>query len=361
LFTTNPLDPAALDSLAATGAEFQIEGVDLDPSELLAALRGKEAYILGGVENVTEQTLAAAPDLKVVAFLGVGYRAFVDADAAARHGIAVTNAPGANAQAVAEFTVALMLDSVRRVTSLSNETKAGGWPVFRAANLEGRILGIVGMGTIGATVARIAIQGFGMSVVYCSRHQKPDVEQALGVRRLALPALLEEADVVSLHAAFGPDTAGILDAAALARLRPDAVVVNTSEAELIEPHALHDALAEGRIGCVAMDGYYIEPVPAPADDPYGLLCLPDDRFLLTPHTAFFTRESFTRTLATNLRSIENVLSTGTDERVVNPAFAASASWLRSGSGVAPRADASLVSHVPTVSDRLQSNVAPAVP
>ncbi len=327
LFTTSPLGPGEELLLRSSGIEFQIEPADLTNDEIGRALRGKDAYILGGVESVQAATLEAATDLKVVAFMGVGYHAVIDADAATRLGVAVTNAPGSNARAVAEFTIGLILDAVRRTTYLANRTKTGAWPEYRSHNLEGRTLGILGMGTIGSMVAEIAHAGLGMSIVYHSRVAKADVDGRFDARCVSFEELLARADVLSLHASFNPQTHGVVGEEALGRVRPGTVIVNTSEAELIDPEALRAAIGSGRLGCVAMDGYYVEPVPGPEDDPYGLLSLPDDRFIVLPHTAFHTSESIERALTTNLTSIANVLETGDDDRIVNPEFRRQATWI----------------------------------
>ncbi|NQE88705.1 2-hydroxyacid dehydrogenase [Nocardia terpenica] len=327
LFTGGMLTRADVEWMRENNLDVEVCGNSLSESELIHALSDKDAYILGGVERASASALSAARNLKVVAFLGVGYHAFVDTDAATNAGIAVTNAPGANAQAVAEFTIALMLDAWRRVTFLVRETKAGRWHEVKGRNIGGKTLGIVGMGTIGSMVARMAANGLGMRVIYTSRHAKPSLEKEIAARRTTLSELVAQSDVISLHAAYSPDTDRILGEREFSNLRQGAILINTSEAELVDAHALREALAEGRIAAAAMDGYYIEPAPSSEADPHQLLELDDDRLLITPHTANATEESLRAMLVANVESISNILDTGYDTRIVNPDFRKYASWL----------------------------------
>ncbi|BDT95084.1 D-isomer specific 2-hydroxyacid dehydrogenase [Nocardia sputorum] len=307
--------------------EVDVRGTDLSESELARALVGKDAYILGGLERATAAALSTADDLKVIAFLGVGYHAYIDTAAATTAGIAVTNAPGANARAVAEFTIGLMLDAWRRITDLTMETKAGRWRESKGRNLHAKTLGIVGMGDIGTIVARIAANGFGMRVVYVSRTAKPGLEREIAARRVELSELVAEADVISLHASYGPQTERIIGEPQLAAVKPGAILINTSEANLVDPASLRTALLDGRLAAAAMDGYYIAPAPSAQDDPFGLMALSDNKFLVTPYAAGATEESFRAMLETNVESIGNLLSTGEDRRVVNPGFRDHAHWL----------------------------------
>lgn len=327
LITGEIASPADLEWMRSLGLDAEVCPNDLTETELVSALSGKDAYILGGVEYTSDVVLSSTSQLKVVAFLGVGYHAFIDAKTATAQGIAVTNAPGANARAVAEFTVGLMLDGWRKIAYLAGGVKAGRWHEVRGRDLAGKTLGIVGMGTIGSMVTRIAAQGFGMRVIYTSRSTKTSVEEDISARRVDLPELLAESDVISLHTAYGPQTHGMIGERELAAVKPGALLVNTSEAELVDPSALRNALIDGRLMMSVMDGYYVEPAPTPSDDPYGLLELGDGSIMVTPHTANATDESFRATLAANVESIKNLLEAGDDPRVVNPDFRTSASWL----------------------------------
>ncbi|MFI5781173.1 2-hydroxyacid dehydrogenase [Nocardia sp. NPDC051570] len=328
LFTGSMLTPADIEWMQQNNLDVKICAGDLSESELARELAGQDAYILAGVERASASALSAADELKVVAFLGVGYHAFIDIETATAAGIAVTNAPGANARAVAEFTIGLTLNAWRQVTYLAQQTKAGRWQEVMGRNLEEKTFGIVGMGTIGSMVARTAALGLGMRVVYTNRTPKPELERDIAARRVDLSELVANSDVISLHVAYGPETDGMLGEAELAAVKPGAILINTSEAELVDAAALRTALVEGRLVAAAMDGYYIEPVPAVSADPYGLLALGDDQLLVTPHTANATQESFRAMLTANIESIRNILEMGDDPRIVNPRFRDHALWLR---------------------------------
>jgi glyoxylate reductase len=320
LLTGVDLTPADIEWLRQQNLEVEVRRNNLSETELARALVGKNGYILGGVERVTAAVLSAAEDLEAIAFMGVGYHTYVDTVAATAAGIAVTNAPGTNARAVAEFAIGLMLDTWRRITDLTMETKAGRWHEIKGRNLYAKTLGIIGMGNIGTIVARTAANGFGMRVVYVSRTAKPELERDIAARRVELPELLAESDVISLHASYGPQTHRIIGEAQLAAVKPGAILINTSEAELVDPAPLRTALLVGRLAAAAMDGYYIVPAPSDQNDPLGLMSLGNNRFLVTPHAAGATEESFRAMLTANVESIKNILETGEDPRVVNPGF-----------------------------------------
>ena len=320
LFTGTALPAEHHERLTRRGYNLKIERSDLSEAELIEALRGVSAYILGGVEKANRKVIEASTDLKVIAFFGVGYESYVDLKAATDNGIAVTNTPGANSRSVAEFTIALMLDAVKRTTYLIEATKRGDWKEEKTWNLAGKTLGIIGMGTIGAHVARIAHDGFGMSILYTSRTPKSQIESALKAKFVALPELLKACDVLSLHAATNPETTGMIGKAQLDLMKPSSVLINCSRAELVDAVALKEALLSGKIRCAAFDGYYQEPVPKAEDDQYGLVGLPHDKFLVSPHTAYFTEDA-TRGMADMVTaSILEIMEGRSPTNLVNPDY-----------------------------------------
>jgi gluconate 2-dehydrogenase len=320
LFTGNPPSPSEAAMLTDRGFEVEFAPGDLSEHQLIDALQGKEAYILGGIEKVTAAVLAQAKSLRVVAFLGVGYQAHIDASAAATYGIAVTNAPGANALSVAEFAVGLLLDAVRGLTHAICEAKSGRAIENPSWTLRDKVIGIVGLGTIGTQVARIAAQGFAMKVVYHSRTRKPHLETEFDAQYVGLADLLSVADVITVHVPFSLDTTGMIGDAELATVKPTAVLINTSRPELVDAPALYRALRDNRLAAAAMDNYYIEPIPTPDGDPYNLLTLPHNRFLLSPGIAYYTADAMHAMLEMNVGSILNILAGRPDPYVVNPSF-----------------------------------------
>ena len=243
------------------------------------------------LEPVTAEVVAAAPRLRLVQKIGVGVNT-IDLRAARARGVAVCNMPGTNTQAVAEMTLLLMLGALRRVSQLDAATRAGrGWRLpahlqDRCGELRGRTVGLVGYGAVPTRLAPV-LQALGARVLFASRGEKPD---AVGERR-PLNALLADSDVVSLHVPLTPDTERLIDAGAIARMKPGAVLVNTARGGLIDEAALVDALRTGRIGAAGLDVFEAEPTPA------GSAILALDNVVCTPHVAWQTRETLERSLA----------------------------------------------------------------
>ena len=240
---------------------------------------------------VTAEVLDAAPRLRLVQKIGVGVNT-IDLEAARDRGVAVCNMPGTNTQAVAEMTLLLMLGALRRVSQLDTVTRAGrGWEL--PADLQdhygevcGRTVGLVGYGAVPSRLAPM-LQAMGARVLFACRSEKP---RAVGERR-PLADLLAESDVVSLHVPLTPATERLIDADAIARMKPGAVIVNTARGVLIDEEALVDALRTGRIGAAGLDVFEAEPTPA------GSALLALDNVVCTPHLAWLTRETLERSLA----------------------------------------------------------------
>jgi phosphoglycerate dehydrogenase-like enzyme len=159
------------------------------------------------------------------------------------------------------------------------------WNKQKVWNLEGKTLGIIGMGTIGTKVAHILLNGFGMKVLYFSRLLKQ-----LG-SKVDLKTLLESSDIVSIHASYSDETKNLIGQSELKLIKPGAVLVNASRAEIVDGHALYISLVSGELAMAAFDVYYKEPVPKPEEDVYKLLSLSDDKFIITPHTGYNTEDA----------------------------------------------------------------------
>ena len=252
---------------------------------------------------VTEEVLAGAPRLRLVQKIGVGVDT-IDLEAARRRGVAVANMPGTNTQAVAEAALMLMLAALRNLPGLDRECRAGnGWsPEGKArerrntlGELCGRTVGLVGAGAVASRLVE-PLEALGARVIYTDRRKRPD----LGIERHDLDHLLEASDVVSLHLPLTPETEGLIDRVALARMKPGAVLVNTARGGLVEEEALVEALATGQLLAAGLDVLAEEP-PAP-DHP--LLSL--DNVVLTPHVAWLTQETLTRSFDVALENIRRL-------------------------------------------------------
>ncbi|MGH3674811.1 MAG: 2-hydroxyacid dehydrogenase [Mycobacterium sp.] len=238
---------------------------------------------------VSDSDLERAPRCKLVHKLGAGVNT-IDVDAASRLGIAVANMPGANAASVAEGAVLLMLAALRRLPELDRATRAGnGWPSDPSLGETVRdigscTVGLIGYGSIAKRVEDI-VTAMGAEVLHTSTRD----DGQRGWRRL--PDLLAKGDIVSLHLPLTADTTGLLDDAALALMKPGAVVVNTSRGPIIDEGALVDALRDGRLAAAGLDVFAVEPIPA--DNP--LLRL--NNVVLTPHVTWYTADTMRRYLA----------------------------------------------------------------
>jgi phosphoglycerate dehydrogenase-like enzyme len=223
--------------------------------DLVAALREVTGAIVAH-DPLTADVLARAPRLRAIVRSGVGYDA-VDVDAATRLGIQVSNLPGINSNAVAEYTIGLLLAAARRLVESAAGVARGEWPRRSGHELRGATLGLVGFGATARAVAPLAT-AFGMTVLCTTNH--PD-ESTVDVEFVALPRLLRESDYVSLHTASTPRTHHLVDAAALALMKPSAFLVNTARGSLVDEEALADAVAGGRLAGAALDVVATEPLP----------------------------------------------------------------------------------------------------
>ena len=244
----------------------------------------------------TEPVLALCPKLKVISIWGTGTDN-VDLAACERRGVTVKNTPGVNANAVAEHAITLMLSVLRKVSSMDADLRAGRWARAPLAQLEGKIVGIVGFGAIGRRVAKLAA-AFGATILVHTQTPDNGRAAALGARAVSLDELLRESDVVSLNLRLEPETAGFLGRERLASMKRTAILINTARGALVNTAALLDALATGTIAGAGLDVFHEEPIP-PGDP---ILSAPN--VVLTPHVAGNTPEVIAAGLdqaVTNLR------------------------------------------------------------
>ncbi len=247
-------------------------------AELVGEL-GDADGLLAGLDQLSAEVFAAAPRLRVVARYGVGVDR-VDLAAAARHGVTVTITPGANANAVAEMTMALLFALARPLVSGQQRAKGGEWPALSGVELAGRALGLVGLGRIGSLVAAKAA-GLGMAVLAYD----PYVAQADNVTLVDLGTLVATSDFVSLHAPLTDQTRGMVDRSFLEKMKPGSALINTARGDLVCEADLVWALEHGPLRAAAVDVLGQEP-PGP-DHPF----LGRDDVLVTPHMGPHTAEA----------------------------------------------------------------------
>jgi phosphoglycerate dehydrogenase-like enzyme len=308
--------------LTNTSTEIVQEAREMAPEgfELIVAAPGSAGYsaalaeadyLLGNVQGMNDGFYQAAPRLRLVQLFSAGYD-HVDLEAARRAGVPVANNGGANSRAVAEHTILLMLAVNRRLVQYHEMTAAGRWrgnqPMPTLFEMHGKTLGIIGFGTIGKRVARIAAGGFDMHIQYNDIVRlSEDTEDALGVRYRLLPELLRTSDIVTLHVPLTSLTRNIISTAALAHMQPHAVLINCSRGPVVDLTALHEALTAGRIAGAGLDVFPTEP-PSPSEAVLSL-----DNVVLTPHLAGASRE--TRVKQTR-NAFDNILRVARGERPI---------------------------------------------
>ncbi|HUV33685.1 MAG TPA: D-glycerate dehydrogenase [Candidatus Desulfaltia sp.] len=265
-------------------------------------LQKARALLVGG-EKVNEEYLRKAPKLGIAARFGVGYDS-VDVEACTRRKVYVTHTPDVLSGAVADHTWALILGFMRRIPEADRNVRehwakrdrrlAFGW------DMEGKTLGILGLGRIGTEVLKRA-QGFNVDLAYNDVVRREALEKRYGVRRLSFDELLEASDILSIHVPLLPSTRGIIGDEALSKMKATAVVVNTSRGQVIDEKALYRALRERRIRGAALDVF--EEEPTPLDNP--LLTL--DNMVVTPHCASATWETRRKMAETAVGNIKAFL------------------------------------------------------
>jgi glyoxylate reductase len=310
----NRLPASAVEMLRGAGEVWIDERERAIPrADLLRLVRGADAVLTLLHDRVDEELLeAAGPQLRCVANVAVGYDN-VDLEAAARRGVLVTNTPGVLDDATADLTLALLLAATRRIVEGDRLVRSGrewswGMHFMLGSSLQGKRVGIVGLGGIGRRVAERA-RAFGMEIAYHQRRAAPaEVEAALGAERMPLERLLAESDAVSLHCPLTPETHHLIGAAELEAMKPTAVLVNAARGPVVDERALAEALAARRIAGAGLDVYEREPRVEP-----GLLEL--ENVVLAPHLGSATVE--TRTAMAELAA-RNAISVLTGQGPLTP-------------------------------------------
>jgi len=243
---------------------------------------------------------AAGTQLKVISNYAVGYDN-IDVEAATERSILVTNTPGILTDTTADFAFALLMAAARRVVEGMDYVRAGRWKTWgprllTGQDVHGATLGVIGMGRIGTTVCRRA-RGFDMEILYVDPGCAPEKGKAVGASCVDMDTLLRESDFVTLHVPLTDETHHMIDAEALATMKPSSVLINTARGPVVDPDALYHALKEGQIAAAALDVTDPEPLPAH----HRLLTLPN--LIVCPHIAsssVATRSKMATTAARNL-------------------------------------------------------------
>ena len=297
-------------------AGFEVQRVreedrPLDDAQLVSVMsRECPEVLIPGAEPVSESVLAASDNLRMIMKHGVGVDN-IDLGAATSRRVIVANAPGTNAEAVADLALALMLSLLRRVCPANASTHSGAWERYMGHELGAMIVGVVGTGRIGGAVAR-RVSGFGAKLLGYDVVQNESLTSSYGMRYVSLDQLLLEADIVTLHAPLLPQTMRMIGRSELESMKPSALLVNCARGELVDESALYEALSSGVIAGAAVDVFGTEP---PQDSP--LLKL--DSVVATPHIGAYTYEAMDAMDRLCAQTVIDVLLDGkVPPNVVNP-------------------------------------------
>ena len=310
-YTENPGD-LSWDSLRQYG---ELTVYDRTPEDQIVERIGKGEIIYTNKTPITRETLEQCPSIRFIGTLATGYNV-VDVKAAAERKIPVCNIPGYGTQAVAQFTMGLLLELCHHIGAHSDSVKAGEWSAcpdfcywkYPQMELAGNTMGIIGFGSIGREVGRLA-QAFGMKVLAYSSTRHPELETE-NCRYAELEELFSDSDVISLHCPLFPETEGIINRSVINKMKDGVLIINTARGPLIVESDLREALDSGKVGGAALDVVSREPITP--DNP--LLEAPN--IILTPHIAWAPKESRQRLMDIAAENLKAFLA-GSPIHVVN--------------------------------------------
>lgn len=307
------------DTLAFLAQSCEVESnqgdTPFNPDEMAQRLADKEGMVCCLTDAIDAKLLDAAPNLKAVANIAVGYNN-IDVAACTAHGVMVTNTPGVLDDSTADFAWALLLAAARRVAELDATVRAGNWTYWQlkqwmGVDIQGATLGILGMGRIGQAIAKRA-SGFDMPVLYCNRTRlAPDLEKRLNATWVGKAELLSRADFVVLQLPYSKETHHLIGANELAQMKRSAILINTARGGVVDDAALVEALGAGRIRAAGLDVFEGEPRLHP-----GFLSLKNA--VLAPHVASSTEATRARMAMTAARNLVAALSGETPPNLLNP-------------------------------------------
>ena len=310
------VDPEPLDLLRRNGSvithpdiDWTLGDANVSQARAIELLHDADGAIISSMP-ITAAVLNAVPRLKVIALRGVGYDS-VDVAAATARGIPVAVAPGFT-DSVADYVFGLLLAVTRQVAQADRVVRGGSWEVLVSTNIAGKTLGIIGLGRIGKAVARRA-RGFDMPILATDVVQDEAFAASHGVRYVTLEELLRQADIVSINAPLQGDTRHLIDAQALASMKPTAFLINTARGDLVDEAALAAALRAGRLAGAGLDVFHDEPLQ-------DSLLRGLDNVVLSPHLAAYSREGLRETGVLAARAVLAVLAGGRPDAAqwVNP-------------------------------------------
>ena len=292
--------------------DFEVDvRLDLGPDELLETIGDYDGLIVRSATRVTAEVMDRAENLKAIGRAGIGVDN-IDIDAATKRGVIVANAPESNTVAAAEHTLGLMLASARRIPAADSSLREGQWKrsIFKGVEVSGKTLGLIGLGHVGAIVARGAL-GMGMRVLAYDPYVSEDRMRSMNVVRAETPdEVFEQADFVSLHVPRTPQTVGLVEKNALSKMKPTAYLINVARGGIVDETALYNALKDGTIAGAALDVFAEEPT---TESP--IFTLPN--VVVTPHLGASTAEAQDRAGITAAEQVATALSGAVPIHAIN--------------------------------------------
>lgn len=273
-----------------------------DRKEIVAALIGMDDFC-------DERKYQALPNLKAVAKFGVGVDN-IDGKLAKKYGVKALNAPGQNSNAVAELTVAMILNLLRHIMPLHKAMEKGGWPRVVGSEMKGKTVGLLGFGAIARLVAK-KLQCFDVEVIAFDLYPNESAAKELGVRMTTQEEVITKSDIISLHIPATPENYHLFNREIITSMKDGAYLINPARGALVDLDALAEALLSGKLAGAALDAFEIEPLPL--DSPI-LKC---ENIVLTPHTGAETKESYYNVSMTTARDIIKVIKGEEPEHCVN--------------------------------------------
>jgi len=309
LLTDNIAD-AALDAFAGYDDVEAIRTGTLPVDELKEMIADCDAVVVRSPTKVTADVLAAATKLKFIGRAGVGVDN-IDIEEATKRGVVVMNSPGGNTVSTAEHAIALILAVARRIPLAHQSVTKGLWErkAYRGTELNGKTLGVVGLGRVGREVAR-RLQAFDMEILAMDPFVDGESASSLGIKLVDLDTLLAGSDVVTVHVPLMDETRALFDAGAIAKMRDGAYLINCARGGVVSERALLDALESGKLAGAALDVYESEP-------PGELELFQHPRCVFTPHLGAATAEAQVRVAVEAAECVAKALTTGTTRNAVN--------------------------------------------
>lgn len=312
-YTLNPGD-LSWEKLEAFGELTVLDRTPYKPEEIVKAI-GDAEIIFSNKTPLPKEVLAKVPNVKYIGVLATGFN-IVDLTTAKEMGMVVTNIPSYSTTAVAQMTMALLLEMCHHIGEHNRAVKQGEWSKskdfsfwnYPLIELEGKTMGLIGFGRIGQATAKLA-EAFGLKILTAGSRKRPELESE-NCKQVSLDELLNQSDIVSLHCPLTSDTEGIINTANISKMKDGAMIINTSRGQLIVEKDLKEALDSGKIAFAAVDVVSKEPI-----DPENVL-LQTENCIITPHIAWAPKESRSRLLLTAVENLQAFIN-GVPQNVVN--------------------------------------------